>query len=61
MPWDCNSSAMPAYRCDPRAPNIVDDAPQTSGVLGSFGFDGRNGVRVANLFAPERSCPIGIT
>jgi hypothetical protein len=37
------------------------DAPQVCGVLGSLGFDGRNGVRVANLFAPERSDPIGIT
>jgi hypothetical protein len=41
--------------------NLVHNAPQVGGVLGSPGFDGRNGVSVANLFAPERSRPIGIT
>ena len=45
----------------PWALDLVNDAPQVGGVLGSLGFDGRNGVRVAHLFAAERSGPIGIT
>ena len=49
------------HRCDPCALDVVHDAPQVGGVLGSLGFDGRNGVRVAHLFAAERSGPIGIT
>ena len=49
------------HRCYPWALDLVNDAPQVGGVLGSLGFDGRNGVRVAHLFAAERSGPIGIT
>jgi hypothetical protein len=51
----------PPDRGDPRALDVAHDAPQVSCTLSSLGFDGRNSVRVANLFAPERSGPIGIT
>ena len=60
MPRDGSSSPMPRTVVTPER-LMSSRCPEICGALGSLGFDGRNGVRVANLFAPERPGTIRIT